>query len=191
MLRRLTIIPALFCALPVLAQDTMDQRDAKRQLFGTRTSETSILPQPFLAEGDLATLRAMPKVASLKYYGALAVSPEAGLQNAASTGAFNYHSLDAARAAAIKECNAKRPGGPACVVVAEVTPRRFEEDRALTLSQDATKVVAGRDFRRAGDNAAMAISEASGAWGIGDGADAAIAMCAADGARDCEVVVAN
>lgn len=182
---------ALGLAGPAVAQDVPDQNAAKSQLFGTRNSDLAVYPHEFLSEADIATLQAMPKVAGLKYYGALAAAPREGLQNEASTGAFNYHSIEAAREAAVDGCNAKKSGGPSCVVVAEVVPRRYEEGRALTLSQDASKAVAGRDFRRAGDAAALAISEGTGGWGLGDGAEAAIASCAAQGARDCEVVVAK
>ncbi|GIT91783.1 hypothetical protein JANAI62_22400 [Jannaschia pagri] len=181
---------SLVIACPAMAQEVPNQAQAKRDLFGTRTSTLEVTPQPFLSDLDLATLREMPKLASLKYYGALAVDPDAGLQNEASTGAFNYHSLEAARAAAVEGCSAKA-GGRSCVVVAEITPRRFREGRSLTLSQDASRAVAGRDFRRAGANAALALSPSTGAWGLGDGGDAALAACAAGGARDCEVAVAN
>lgn len=186
-----TALICLLTATPVLAQDLPDQGAAKRLLFSTRNSTITVLPQPFLAAEDIAALEAMPKVAGLKYYGALAAAPNAGLQAETSTGAFNYHSLDAARKAAVAGCDAKRSGGASCVVVAEVTPRNYQDGRALTLSQDASAVVSGRDFRRAGSNATLAISPSSGSWGLGDGSAAAIATCAASGARDCEAVVAR
>ena len=68
---------ALICLLtatPVLAQDLPDQGAAKRLLFSTRNSTITVLPQPFLAAEDIAALEAMPKVAGLKYYGALAAA---------------------------------------------------------------------------------------------------------------------
>ncbi|WP_371153631.1 5-aminolevulic acid synthase [Jannaschia sp. 2305UL9-9] len=185
------VLLAMSLAMPASAQDVPDQRTAKRELFGTRNSDMSILQHPSLSDLDLATLREMPRLASLKYYGALAIAPDAGLQADTSTGAFNYHSLQAARAAAVAGCNDKRSGGAACVVVAEVTPRRYEAGRALTLSQDASRAVDGRDFGRAGANAALAISPGTGAWGLGDGGAAAISTCAASGAGDCTVAVAK
>ena len=192
MFRILTAALALTAALPALAQEVPDQRAAKGQLFGTRGSEIAVYPHAFLSEVDVKTLQAMPKVAGLKYYGALAAAPAAGLQHEASTGAFNYHSVESAREAAIAGCNAKRPGGAACVIVAEVLPRRYEAGRALTLNQDASAAVDGREFGRAGPDAALAISLSTGSWGLGNGAEAAIAACAASaGAGDCVLAVAK
>ncbi|MGB3555590.1 MAG: hypothetical protein WBA25_13225, partial [Jannaschia sp.] len=158
MMRPLALLLSLATALPAAAQSVPDQSTAKKQLFGTRASTLTVIAQPFLSAAEIATLQAMPEVATLTYYGALAVAPAAGLEDEASTGSFNYHSLEAARAAAIAGCNAKRRGGPACAVVAEVSPRSYAPGRALTLSQDATRAVDGRAFRRAGRDAALAIS---------------------------------
>ncbi|MEL6585153.1 MAG: 5-aminolevulic acid synthase [Pseudomonadota bacterium] len=167
----------------------MDQGTAKGHLFGTRGATVSVQPHGFLSDADVATLQAMPQVATLKYYGALAVAPDLGLQAETSTGAFNYHSIDAARQAAMAGCNAKRRSGSPCVVVADILPRRYQAGRPLTLSQDASEAVNGRQFRRTGRDAALAISPSSGAWGLRDGGAAALASCAANGATDCQLVV--
>lgn len=177
--------------VPGVAQQVLDQSTAKRQLFGTRNSDLTVVPQPSLSELDEATLKEMPRLASLQYYGALAIDPSVGLQNEASTGAFNYHSLEAARGAAVDGCSAKRSGTDACVIVAEVTPRRYQAGRTFTLSQDASRAVNGRDFGRAGRDAALAISSGTGSWGLGDGEEAAVAACAVSGASDCTIVVAK
>ncbi|WP_179379437.1 5-aminolevulic acid synthase [Jannaschia marina] len=176
---------ALSLALPASAQEALDQDAAKAQLFGTRSVQVAITAHPFLSEADIGTLRALPGVAQLKYYGAMAAHPSEGLQSERTRGAFNFHSIDAARAAAVAAC------GQGCVVVAEILPRGYEAGRSFTLNQDASKAVAGRDFRRAGQNAALAISRSTGAWGLGDGPQAAIATCAAGGASDCEVAVSR
>ncbi|CTQ34300.1 hypothetical protein [Jannaschia rubra] len=179
----LSLTLALTAPLPAAAQGVPDQASAKRMLFATRNAQLLIVRQPFLSEADLATLREMPKVAQLKYYGAMAANPAEGLQSESTRGAFNFHSVEEARAAALRAC------GQGCVVVAEVRPRGYQDGRPLTLSQDASRTVAGRDFGRAGTNAALAISPSTGAWALGDGAQAAVAACAAKGAGDCKTAV--
>lgn len=171
--------------LPATAQTVPDQAEAKRQIFDTRGATVAIVAHPFLSDADVATLRALPDVAQLKYYGAMAANPADGLQSERTRGAFNFHSIETARAAAVAGC------GAGCVVVAEIRPRGYQDGRALTLNQDASGAVDGRDFRRAGPDAALAISRSTGAWGLGDGAQAAIATCAAAGARDCELAVSR
>ncbi|SFJ61433.1 hypothetical protein [Jannaschia pohangensis] len=188
---RSALIALMLTSMPTLAQQVPDQSAAKRLLFGTRGATVQIVAQPFLSQADIATLGQMPKVAQLDYYGAMAAAPSEGLQSEATRGAFNYHTIEAARAAAVEGCNAARAGGPACVIIAEILPRQYQTGRALTLSQAATKAVDGRDFGRAGREAALAISPTTGAWGLGNGRAAAVAACAAKGARDCEVAVAQ
>lgn len=173
------------------AQGVPDQAAAKRLLFPARGAQIAVTRHAFLTEIDLAALRELPRVAQLKYYGALAAAPDAGFQSETTRGAFNFHSTASARAAALAECDAARAGGAPCVVVADILPRRYQAGRSLTLNQDATAAVAGRDFRRAGSDAVLAISPATGAWGLGDGPAAAVASCAAGGARDCEPAVAR
>lgn len=172
-------------AAAAAAQQAPDQATAQRLLFPGRGVQIAIVRQPFLSEADIRTLRELPQVAQLKYYGALAVDPAQGLQSEATRGAFNFHSAEAARAAALAAC------GPSCRIVAEIRPRGYEEGRALTLNQDASAAVEGRDFGRAGADAALAVSPSTGAWGLGSGGQAAIATCAAQGAADCAVAVAN
>lgn len=176
---------ALTAAPLAHAQQVPDQATAKRLLFPTRNAQMVVVRQPFLSDADIATLQEMPKVAQLKYYGALAADPAQGLQSEATRGAFNFHSIEAARAAALSGC------GSSCLIVAEIRPRNYEDGRPLTLNQDASKAVDGRDFSRAGTDAALAVSPSTGAWGLGSGGQAAVATCAAKGARDCEVAVAN
>ncbi|WGH78327.1 5-aminolevulic acid synthase [Jannaschia ovalis] len=179
---------ALALAMPAAAQQVPDRAAAERELFGARNSDLVILRQPFLSDTDLATLQQMPKLAQLTYYGALAAAPSEGLQSEATRGAFNYHSIAAARAAALRDCDRARAAGAACAIVAEIRPRRFRDGRSLTLSQAATRALTGRDWRRAGRDAALAISPSSGAWGLGAGPAAAIAAC---GVADCTLAVAD
>lgn len=173
----------VLAAVPAAAQAIPDQAEAKRQLFATRGAVVAVQAHAFLSDADIATLGALPEVAQLKYYGAMAAHPTEGLQAERTRGAFNFHSVESARAAALAGC------GAGCVIVADILPRRYEPGRALTLNQDASRAVDGRDFRRAGGNAALAISPSTGAWGLGDGGPAAVATCAAQGAGDCAVAV--
>ncbi|MEM9795741.1 MAG: 5-aminolevulic acid synthase [Pseudomonadota bacterium] len=185
---RATLLSSLLFAVPVAAQDVVDLREAKRLLFNAKGSEILIQDRDFLTDLDRATLEQMPKLAELKYYGALAAPPDTGLQSEATTGAFNYHDRASARRAAVEGCDAKRAGGATCVIVAEILPRRYRDGRALTLNQDATAALRGRDFQRAGPNGVLAASPSTGAWGLGATPEAAVAACGAD---DCEAAVAN
>lgn len=179
----LTIFAFYLLAAPAVAQGTVDQAAAKRLLFDGRDSQLAIVQVPFLTETDIATLQAMPQAAQLKYYGALAADPTKGLQSDATQAAFNFHTLEAARAAALRAC------GAGCVIVAEVRPRGYAPGRALSLNQDATRAIEGRAFRRAGSDPAVAISPATGSWGLGGTPGEAVGKCAAQGASDCNVAV--
>ena len=170
---------ATLLAGPATAQAVLDRDAAAAQLFDARGVVVSIQRHAFLSEADVATLGALPRVATLKYYGAMAAHPSDGLQSARTRGAFNFHSVKTARAAALAGC------GAGCVVVADILPRGYAPDRALTLNQDATAAVSGRAGRRAGPDAALAVSRTTGAWGLGAGGAAALATCAAEGAGDC------
>ncbi|CTQ50948.1 hypothetical protein [Jannaschia donghaensis] len=180
---RTALLALTTLTLPAAAQTVPDQDAAKRLLFDTRGAQVAVLRHGFMSDADVTTLQALPEVAQLKYYGAMAAHPDEGIQAERTRGAFNFHSIDQARAAALSGC------GSGCVVIAEILPRRYEAGRALTLNQDASKVVTGRDFTRAGTDAALAISPSTGGWGIGNGEQAAVATCAAAGARDCAVAV--
>ncbi len=181
---RATLLALMTLSAAATAQQVPDQATAKRLLFSARGAQLAIVQEPFLSEADIATLRELPKIAQMKYYGALAVDPAQGLQSQATRGAFNFHSIEAARAAAISGC------GASCRIVAEIRPRGYAEGRALTLNQDASGAVEGRNFGRAGADAALAVSPSTGAWGLGSGGQAAIATCETEGAGDCEVAVA-
>lgn len=177
----LALLAAPALTAPAAAQALPDQNAARAQLFDPRRTQVAITRHPFLTEADIATLQALPQAAQLDYYGALAVDPATGLQGARARGAFNFHSPEAARAAALSGC------GAGCVVVAEIRPRDFVDGRPFTLSQDASRAVAGRALARAGGT--LAISPATGAWGMGEGPAAAVSSCAAAGGADCRPVV--
>ncbi|MGQ0567616.1 MAG: DUF4189 domain-containing protein [Gemmobacter sp.] len=125
------------------------------------------------------------------YYGAIAFSPDEGIMVEATVAAVNHHSVEAAEAAALRDCNAKRTGEAVCAVVVVLRPDGWEA-RPLQLSQAATEALR-KEYGRSGPRA-MAVSPSTGTYGIGagDGAGAAaIAACAKAGAEDCTVVVAD
>ena len=63
-------------------------------------------------------------VVAAKFYGAIAFAPDRGLMSEATAAAQNYHSTEAADAAALAECRAKS-GGAACVVAARLVPEGY------------------------------------------------------------------
>lgn len=119
------------------------------------------------------------------YYAAIAISPDEGLMSEATVAAANYHSVEAASVAALAECNAKKTGAALCAIAAIVRPEGWQAG-SVQLSSDAT---AG--FRSAYDAGAMAISAATGSWGIGADEAAAVAACTDRNpdATDCAVVI--
>lgn len=174
------------------AADPATGRAAEGMLFSPEGAAVEMLAQGFLTDADVKALELVG--AAQPYYGAIAVSPDEGLMVEATVAAANYHDTDAAAAAAKAECDAKRKGAASCVVVALIRPKGWQA-QALQLSADAT---AGfrKDYRGQGPKA-LAVSPATGLWGIATGegaADAAIAACAAKAAEpatDCTVVVAD
>ena len=121
----------------------------------------------------------------VRYYASIAYSPDDGLVHEALQAAMNYHSVAAADAAAIAACDAfKSTGAQSCQVAARVVPKGYEAS-ALTLSVDATDGF-NRTFRRSSELASFAVSDATGAWGMGANDSAAIEQC---GAQDCRVVI--
>ena len=120
------------------------------------------------------------------YYAAIAISPDEGLMSEATVAAANYHTVEAASAVALSECNAKKQGAADCVVVALVRPEGWQA-QPLQLSSDATAALA--DYA----GGAMAVSAATGSWGLGDTPEAAVAACVDRNAAatDCAAVIAD
>ncbi len=176
--------------LPALA-DPVDGAAAAQQLYRADRVEVARYSVDGLDATHVAVLTQI--VQEQKYFGAVAIAPDEGILSETTVMAANYHSIPAARAAALAECNTRRSGGTACAVIMEVRPAGFQP-RDLTMSADATEAF-GRDYRRASGPRAMALSPSTGQWGIGRGGAAqadAIAACAGDGdAADCVVVIAD
>ena len=179
------VLGLVLAACPAVAQQSRDA--ARGQLFDGRAT-LSIQRHAFLTDRDIATMREIPNVAQIKYYGAFAAAPDAGFAAEETTAAFNFHDLESARRAALRGCEARRSGGAPCVVAADVVPRGYAPGRSLTLSQDASAAVRGRALRQGGGT--LAASPSTGLFGIGADDGAAVAACRnAGGAADCAVAV--
>lgn len=175
--------------LPALAQP-LPGDEARRALYRADRVEILRHPQPDLNEQLVAALLA--EAQSRPYYGAIAFAPGPGLVAEPTVLVANHHSPQAARAAALAECDTRRGNsGPACVLLIEFRPAGWQAG-ALSLSAEATDGFE-RDYRRARGPRALAISPATGTWGIGLGenaAEEATAACRAENAAaDCAVVI--
>ncbi len=172
-------------------------KEAKRMLFSPKGGEFIVVQQDFMTDIDVKTLELMadmPEFKAVLYYGAVAASPKQGLAHKATVATANHHSIKAAEAAAIKECNALRGGGPKCLMVAYVVPRKFSE-QPLQLSASATTAFK-RTYLKGRGAKAMAVSAATGDYAIAKGegaAETALAACnkaaSEKGATDCRVVI--
>jgi hypothetical protein len=187
-LARMLILAGLPCA--ALAQPMTGEAVAPL-LFAPTGAEVELLPAPFLPADQAELLKTVG--ATQPYYGAIAVSPDEGIMVEATVAAANHHSTDAASAAALAACDAKRKGATPCAVVALIRPAGWKA-QPFQLSAAATEGFA--DYAKVRRDKALAISPATGAWGQAKGRDAsakAVADCAgkAEAAQDCVVVVEN
>lgn len=188
---------ALFAAGATQA-DPVDGDTARKLMFSPKGIAVSYVGGAALSDSDKAQLEAviglLGKQKQDKYYGAIAIAPDEGLASVASVALMNYHSVEAASDAALRECNAKKQvGGRACVVVAEIRPEGWEP-RALQLSADATDDLR-KSYRKGKGPKALALSPSTGVWAIARGegaAAAAIQDCKAQArVDDCQVAVAD
>ena len=183
---------ALTIALTILiatsaGADPLTGKTAKKLLFAPDAAEAEMLPGSGLSEQDQTVLKSVAE--AQPYYGAIAISPDEGLMSEATVAAADYHDTAAAEAVALAECNAKKTGAAPCVTAALIRPKGWEA-REVQLSQTATT---GYRDDYAGKGGALAVSAATGAWGIGKGYDAALTACAgAEGkVTDCAVLIAD
>lgn len=172
----------LLSAAPLAAQPVTSE-DAAAMLYAPKVAEV-VITEGALPKDQAKMLAMVAK--DQPYYAAIAISPEEGLMSEATMAAANHHTIEAASAVALSQCNAKKKGAADCVIVATVRPEGWEL-RPLQLSSSATE-----DFV-ANQGAALALSAATGAWGIGPSPDEAVAACAAkqEAATDCAVAIAE
>jgi len=189
--------PALAVAALITAfagpalSDPLDARAARELLF--RADRVDVLRHDLSGLGEQEVNVLTSVVQTQKYYAAVAYAPDLGIMAEPTVMSANYHSPEAAQAAALGGCNARRTGGRDCVLALEVRPAGWEA-RALSLSADATADFED-SYRRARGSRAFAVSASSGQWGIGRGNTAAgdaIAACQAGSeVSDCAVVIAD
>lgn len=167
-----------------LAAQTVTGDAAAEMLFAPKLAEVEITDTGLLPKDQAKVLEMVAR--DQPYYAAIAISPDEGLMSEATVAAANHHTVDAAAAAALADCNGKKTGAAECVIVAVVRPEGWEA-RALQLSSSATE-----DFATYAGGA-LAISALTGAWGIGASGDEAVATCAAkiEAATDCAVAIAD
>ncbi len=188
-MRALFVLPCLaLLALPATAQ-VADTDAAKRQLFPTKGHSVQVSGR--LSKQDRDTIvGVIPLIAKqlnqpVQYYASIAYSPDDGVVHEALQAAMNYHTTAAADAAALAACNRmKSKSAVPCRVAARVVPKGYKA-RPLTLSVEATEGF-NRTYRKTKGDKAMAISEATGAWGMGKTEAAAISQC---GQADCKIVI--
>lgn len=171
--------------------EPVSYRDGKKQLYSARAKAVDVQilrPELFPDKLDKAIAKVLREQ---KYYAAAAFSPSKGPMDKALTLAVNYHSVEDASAAAIAGCNGRiGADDDKCVVGAVGVPKGYKGRRDFQLNMDATAAFTG-EYRKMKAPRAMAISLSTGQWGIGAGANAALAACAANGAEDCNVVAAD
>lgn len=178
--------------LPALAQELPNMREARRLVFAERGAvEVTYIDNEDVSAQDRAFLQLDAfqdqLAASIPYYGAVAMAPGMGLQSEATVAGANFHDEDNARAFALAGCEEARRSGPDCVIVLVIRPEGWEPGRSLQLNTEATAALRG-DFRRMGRPRAMAISDSTGQWGIGESRETAVSNC---GQEDCRVVVVD
>lgn len=177
--------------LPLNAQ-TVNEKEARKQLFSVKGHSVQIPKHSFIGDDEEKLLRQIAE--TQYYYGAVAVPPSEGLFSEAAFAAANFHSIPAAEAEALKNCEAKRKGGAPCTIVLRIFPRKWSQ-QPLMMSRDATEGFE-KEYKRAKDPKAFAISPSTGAWSSfeGEGAEVfSVARCndkaKPRGAADCLIVI--
>ena len=189
MQRSLMVLAVLASGLAQVAMaEVLNGKAAKNALFAGSDVAVTVTKHSFLVDQQPQIIGSV--ASEQPYYGAIAVSPDEGLMSEATLAAANYHSVEAASVAALAGCDAARKGAAPCVIVAVVRPKGWEA-RPLQLSADATAAFI-KDY--GGKGSALAVSAATGTWGMAEGAnaaEAALAACAAKltGQNDCAVIV--
>lgn len=171
-------------AASVAQAQTVTGDAAQAMLFAPGKAEVEIIATDALPK-DQAKVLEMVAV-DQPYYAAIAISPDEGLMSEATVAAANYHTIEAASTVALADCNAKKKGAADCLVVALVRPEGWQV-QPLQLSSAATAAMA--DYA----GGALAVSAATGSWGVGDTTEAALAACVDrnPAATDCVAVVAD
>lgn len=176
----------------IAGADSLSFKEARKALPKGNRIVAELRDTSFLDEKQQEIVLSLKD--TIPYFGALALSPDEGLFVDWLNASAQHHSLEAARAAALKHCDANRKAASAkCVVVLEVSPKGGKPDAPLSLSAEAADALRG-EYRKLKGIKAFAISQSQGTFGFagGDGARALDACAkAGSGAKDCKVVVAD
>ena len=190
MLVRMPLMIGFGCMAGMAQAEPITSSEARKVLFRDKGRTGVVNDHSFIGQTERAALEQY--AGQFDYYAAMAVSPGDPAESGSAVALANFHSLDAAEAAALAGCEARRQTGRECVIVATVAPRKYDA-RPLTLSVEATVAVRG-DYRKLDAPKAFAVSPSTGAWAFarGDGARA-LAQCSAKAgeANDCRVVIAD
>lgn len=187
----LTLAPALAplqAGAQNQARDLPGLAEARDQIFAEDGAvEWSVIADPAIAPADIATLEILPTLQRQPYYAALALAPDAGLASETTALVANFHDEETARAAALAACEANREGlGRPCIVGLVIRPEGWQPGRTLQLSAQASAAL-NTEYRAMPRRArALAISPATGRYGIGEDRAAAVAAC---GVSDCVAVI--
>lgn len=176
------VLALLALSTPAVRAEPVTHAAAAGLIFATTTAEVEMTGGDVLSKKDAKVLQTV--AVAQPYYGAIAISPDDGLMSEATVAAANYHDTDHASQVALSECDAKKKGAKPCAIVALIRPEGWVA-RPLQLSSDATAALG------ANSSGVLAISAATGAWGMGADDAAALADCAAKNpaATDCAVAV--
>lgn len=194
MTRLAALFAVLVLAVPALAE-VPDGDTARKQLFSLKGY--SIQLSDSLSDTEKKIVKGIiPLMAEqlrqpVRYYAAIAYSPDDGLVHDSIQAAMNYHTPRAAGAAAVAACDKlKSKGAQRCKVAAQIVAKKYKS-RDLTLSLDATAGFT-RKYHKMKAPKAFAISRSTGAWSIGPSDAAALDACNVAASRgDCEIVIRN
>ena len=186
------ILATLFLVSPAIAE-VMSEAEARSALFSTRGHVVQVSGK--LSKRDQNIVRKIvPLMAKqlrqpVRYYAAIAYSPDDGLVHDSLQAAMNYHTPRAADRAAVIACNKlKSRTAQSCRVAARVVPKGYKP-RPLTLSIDATAGF-NATYRKVNPPKSFAISNKTGNWAMGKSDAAALRGCEKRGRPgDCEIVI--
>ena len=183
---RFALALALIAASPALAEP-MSGKEAKKLLFAPVKAEVEIMHEAGLPADQAEVLKTVG--VGQPYYGAIAIAPDEGLMSEATVAAANFHDTASAATAALADCNGKKKTESECVIAAYIRPEGWQEV-GFGLSSDATAAFEGYNMK----SGALAISPATGAFGLAKGegaADKALQGCTAmnELATDCALAI--
>lgn len=177
------------------AAEVPDTKAARKALYSVKGYDIEV--SETLSKENAAMVKAIvPLMAEhlrqpVRYYAAIAWSPDDGMVHESLQASVNHHTPESAAAGAIAACAPLRSETARnCEVAALILPKKYKPG-GLTLSVDATAAF-DKSYRKAKSPKAFAVSRTGGGWGMGTSDAEAIRACAeSSGATDCEVAIRN